>query len=403
MTKIVVSHPHGNQNVNRVVSLLEKLNLLDSFWTTIAIPFNLKFFKKRYFLGIRYKNIRLNLIKELLRHFFKILNLKKLYHFERSIFSIDSIYRDLDIRVSNYIKSNAKNIDAIYSYEDCALNSFQLAKKKEIRTIYDLTSPYWILKEKLLKEEVQLHPQWNLTASEIFSTEKSLNKDKEISLSDQIIVASNFSAKSLEYYKQKKLNIKIIPYGCPKHASTKMNIRKINEKLKIIYAGRLVLSKGIQYLIESLHNVDLPWELEIAGLCPEPPEQISKRLSLFLKDSRCNFLGQISNDKLLEKMKNSHIFMLPSLYEGFGQVLLEAISCGLPVITTENTGGPDFIKNGHNGFITPIRDTKQTIEILQKLYHNEDFRISISENSIITSKEFSWEKYNNQIKNLFNE
>jgi glycosyltransferase involved in cell wall biosynthesis len=102
-------------------------------------------------------------------------------------------------------------------------------------------------------------------------------------------------------------------------------------------------------------------------------------------------------------MKNSHIFMFPSLYEGFGQVLLEAISCGLPVITTENTGGPDFIKNGHNGFITPIRDTQQTIEILQKLYHNEDFRISISENSIITSKEFSWEKYNNQIKTLFNE
>jgi glycosyltransferase involved in cell wall biosynthesis len=341
------------------------------------------------------------LIKELLRYFFKILNIKKLYHFERSIFSVDSIYKDLDIRVSNYIKSNPKKIDAIYSYEDCALNSFQLAKKKEIRTIYDLTSPYWILKEKLLKEEVKLHPQWNLTSSEIFSTEKSLNKDKEILLSDQIIVASNFSAKSLEYYKQKKLNIKIIPYGCLKQIGTKINTRKINEKLKIIFAGRVVLSKGIQYLIKSLENIDLPWELEIAGSIPEKPEEISKKLFLFLKDPRCKFLGQISNAQLLQRMRNSHVFILPSLYEGFGQVLLEAMSCGLPVITTENTGGPDFIKNNVNGFITPIRDTEKTIKILQNLYNNEKFRISISEKALKTSMKFSWDSYQHKIKLLF--
>jgi glycosyltransferase involved in cell wall biosynthesis len=347
---------------------------------------------------VRFKKIRLNLTKELLRKFFEIFNLKKFYHFEQSIFSTYSVYKDLDIRVSKYIKSNTKNIDAIYSYEDCALNSFEVAKKIGIKTIYDLTSPYWILKEKLLKEEVNLQPQWNLTTSEISSIKKNLNKDKEILLSDQIIVASNFSARSLKYFKKKDLNIKIIPYGCPKPIGSKINRRRINEKLKIIFAGRLVLSKGIQYLIESLYKTDLPWVLEIAGSCPEPPEQISKILSLFLKDSRCKFLGQISNDNLLERMRNCHVLMLPSLYEGFGQVLLEAISCGLPVITTENTGGLDFIKNGYNGFITPIRDTQKTIEILEKIYHNEDFRMSIAENSIITAKELSWERYDKQIE-----
>ena len=340
-------------------------------------------------------------IRELLRQLFKILNFKKLYFFEQSIFSVQSVYSDLDVRVSKYIKNNAKNLNAVYCYEDCALNTFEAAKKIGIITIYDLTSPYWALKKKILEEEIILQPQWNVSASEIFSIEKSFNKDKEIFFSDQIIVASNFSAKSLEYYKQKKLDIKIIPYGCPNPATNKINKRKINEKLKIIFAGRLVLSKGIQYLIETLENIDLPWQLEIAGLCLEKPEQISKKLSLFLKDSRCKFLGQVSNDILLEKMKNSHVFMLPSLYEGFGQVLLEAISCGLPVITTENTGAPDFIKNDYNGFITPIRDTKKTTVILQKLYNNEEFRISISENSIKTAKKFSWENYFEQFKTIF--
>ena len=60
-----------------------------------------------------------------------------------------------------------------------------------------------------------------------------------------------------------------------------------------------------------------------------------------------------------------------------------------------------FIKNDYNGFITPIRDTKKTTEILQKLYNNEEFRISISENSIKTAKKFSWENYFEQFKTIF--
>ena len=61
--------------------------------------------------------------------------------------------------------------------------------------------------------------------------------------------------------------------------------------------------------------------------------------------------------------------------------LLEALSCSLPVITTYNTGGVDIIDHGKNGFLTPVRDTKKTIEILHNLYHNEEFRRSIAENA----------------------
>lgn len=398
--KIIISHPHGNPNTIKVASLLDKLNLLDSFWTTIAFPFRFFFFNKRYFNEISFKKIKIHFLKELFRHFFKILNLKNLYFFEDSYFSVYSIYKDFDIKVSKYLIKNLKNIDIVYSYEDCALNTFQIAKNNGIKTVYDLTSPYWLLKKKILDDEIILQPEWKLSSTEINSFAKCLNKDKEISLADQIVVASNFSAKSLEYYNKKKLNIKIIPYGSPKQITDQINVRKINEKLKIIFAGRIVLSKGIQYLIQILNEIDLPWELEIAGSIPEKPEETSKKLFLFLKDPRCKFLGQISNDKLLQRMRNSHVFIFPSLYEGFGQVLLEAISCGLPIITTENTGGPDFIKNSVNGFITPIRDTKKTIDILQCLYDNEKLRQFISEKALETAVKCNWASYQNEIKLL---
>ena len=333
-----------------------------------------------------------------MRHVCIFLKLKKFYLYDSNIFSVNSIYSDLDLSVSKYLGLHKKKINIIYSYEDCALNSFKLANQNGIKTIYDLTSPYWRLKKKILEDEIKLQPEWRISSTEILTENKCLNKDEEISLSDQIIVASSFTAKSLELFKKiDKEKIKIIPYGITCSEKENINKREINKKLKLIFVGRPILSKGIQYLIQVLNQIDFPWEIEIAGSIPEKPFEISEKLNFFLKDQRCKFLGQISNQNLLEKMRNSHIFILPSLYEGYGHVLLEAMSCGLPIITTENTGGLDFIKNGVNGFITPIRDVKKTKEILQKIYQDEEYRISVSENSLLTAKDLSWTKYQNAL------
>ena len=123
-------------------------------------------------------------------------------------------------------------------------------------------------------------------------------------------------------------------------------------------------------------------------------------LNLLLKDPRCKFLGQIQNKNLLKKMRESHIFLLPSLFEGFGQVLLEALSCGLPLITTNNTAGLDIIDDDKNGFLTPIRDTKKTINIIHNLYQNEELRLSIADNGFTRASDFSWTKYQNEVSKI---
>ena len=124
---------------------------------------------------------------------------------DENILSVYSIYR-FRFAVTKYLSKNKKNVNVIYTYEDCALNSFRLAKKW-IRTIYDLTAPYWLLQKKL-KEELNFQPQWNLSSTEILNiSSKNENKDEEIILSDRIIVASSFTAKSLELF-NKKINSK---------------------------------------------------------------------------------------------------------------------------------------------------------------------------------------------------
>ena len=398
--KVLISHPHGNKNTKKVVNILGKLNLLDTFWTTIAFPFKFMIFKNKFY-NIRFKKIKLRFLKEFLRHICIFLKLKRFYSHDDNIFSVNSIYKDLDISVAKYLNINKKKINAIYSYEDCALNSFKIANESCIKTIYDLTSPYWLFKKKIIEEEINLQPDWTLSSTEISSENKCKNKDEEIALSNQIIVASSFTAKSLELFEKNiKSKINVVPYGVTCPSIKTINKRDKNDKLKIIFAGRPTLSKGIQYLIQILDQLDVPWELEIAGSIPEKPYQISEKLNLFFKDPRCNFLGQIPNKNLIERMKRSHVFILPSLFDGFGQVLLEALSCSLPIITTYNTGGPDIIDDGKNGFLTPIRDTTRTIEILNNLYNNEEFRKSIAENAFLKANSLTWTKYQNEISKI---
>ena len=358
---------------------------------------NLKYLKKKFY-NIDYKKIKLRFFKELFRQICIFFKLKKFYSDDNDILSVNSIYKDLDFSVSKYLNFNKNRINAIYTYEDCALNSFRFAKKNNIKTIYDLTSPYWLFKKKIIEAELDLQPSWNLSSTEIMSQNKCINKDEEILLSDQIITASSFTAKSLELYdKNIKSKIKILPYGitCPK--KNIINKRYKNDEFKLIFVGRPTLSKGIQYVIQILEQIDFPWKLEIAGSLPENPAEISEKLNLFFKDPRCNFIGQIPNTSLIEKMSQSHVFIFPSLFEGFGQVLLEALSCSLPVITTDNTGGYDIIENGKDGFLTPIRDTGKSIEILNNLYHDEELRRSIAENAFLKASSLTWTRYQNEL------
>ena len=121
--KIVITHPHGNQNTSKTVSLIEKLNFLDSFWTTLALPFKLNIFKNKYYKDVSFKKIKINFIKEILRQICKILRLKNLYLHDHSIFSVNSIYMDLDnntetgATLEGYYYSTWEGIDlVIYSF-----------------------------------------------------------------------------------------------------------------------------------------------------------------------------------------------------------------------------------------------------------------------------------------------
>lgn len=150
----------------------------------------------------------------------------------------------------------------------------------------------------------------------------------------------------------------------------------INDKFIIITTARLVYGKGLDVLINALSLSNIPqqrWELRIIGDGPEKSNlmQLSKNSNL---DSNIFFLGEMNKNNVANELKKANLFILPSRGENFSVSLVEALSMGLPVISTDCGGARDCI-NDKNGLIVPIDDVdtmKNAIEWIFYQYHTFD-------------------------------
>ena len=96
------------------------------------------------------------------------------------------------------------------------------------------------------------------------------------------------------------------------------------------------------------------------------------------------------------------VMVLPSITEGFGYVIGEAMACGCPVIATENTGGPDFFTDGVEGFIVPIRSPQAIAEKLVWLYEHPEERVEMRHAALRRVQDLGgWDRYGGTMLETF--
>jgi glycosyltransferase involved in cell wall biosynthesis len=101
-------------------------------------------------------------------------------------------------------------------------------------------------------------------------------------------------------------------------------------------------------------------------------------------------------------MSKSHVLVLPSIDEGFGMVLAEAMACGCPVIATTNTGAPNLISNGRDGFIVPIRDPVAITQKLEMMAQCPEMRATMSDRALARTQQLGgWDSYGDTVCDLF--
>ena len=175
------------------------------------------------------------------------------------------------------------------------------------------------------------------------------------------------------------------------------------ENKKVIAVGRLTIVKNFASLIRAWNSVvknHPDWSLEIYG----DGAEYNNLLTLIsnLKLEKHVFLKGHSYN-ILEEMANASIFTLTSAFEGFGLVIVEAMSCGLPVISYNCPCGPkDIISDGTDGFLVPLNDEQCLAEKINLLIENEALRKQMSEAALIKSQKFTAKEVISIWMNLFN-
>jgi glycosyltransferase involved in cell wall biosynthesis len=114
-----------------------------------------------------------------------------------------------------------------------------------------------------------------------------------------------------------------------------------------------------------------------------------------------SFVGKVSNEDVPQYLVASDVFVLPSLYEGFGIVILEAMAAGLPVITTNVGGPPDIIKDGVNGYLVEVKNSEQIADRVIRILNDNGLKEKMSENNRMEVKKYSWESVTMQLESLF--
>ena len=154
--------------------------------------------------------------------------------------------------------------------------------------------------------------------------------------------------------------------------------------------------KGLSYLFEAADYLKDKIELTVIGSRVADCAPLDEALQKY------RYIPSLPHYEILKQMDKHDVFVFPSLFEGFGLVILEAMARGIPVITTTHTAGPDVITDSEDGYIIPIRSAQAIIEKLELLANDSDLLNRLKIAALAKAKLFSWVKYQNQLATLLN-
>jgi glycosyltransferase involved in cell wall biosynthesis len=405
--KVLLSHSAGNQNVRAMLDALARAGLLARFATTVAADEHSAVLRlmpagvRRDWLRRRFDLPRDKILQHRWRELARVIcgaaGWQSALRHEQGFASLDAVIQDFDRFVARSLPSVQRRepLGAVYAYEDGALDTFRAARALGIKRVYDLPIAYWELGHRLQREEGERLPAWAATLGGglVDSPAKLARKTQELELADLVAVASTFVRDSLPASAAHKAVV-MSPFGSPPRWTGEWSQAALDagRPMRVLFAGSMGQRKGLGDLFAAMkllagENI----ELVVLG---SPMESMD-----FYKGQYAGFTHEKSrpHSEVLALMRSCDVFCLPSIVEGRALVMQEAMSQGLPVVITPNTGGADLVIEGRTGFLVPIRSPEKIAERLAWLNQHRTELVGMKEQAASHAAGYSWTAYGDAV------
>jgi glycosyltransferase involved in cell wall biosynthesis len=263
-----------------------------------------------------------------------------------------------DTWLTRRIAGSKAKLDALIGISGAGLTAGAVVHSRGGKYICDRSSTHARFQGQILQEEFL---RWNvpLETLDIRDTER---EERQYEMADSIVVPSHFALRSFLSQGVPRQKLHVIPLG------TRLDIFRpqagpSSGEFNVIFAGQVSIRKGVPYLFQAFERLKHPRKrLRIVGAVQAEIRPLLARLPL----DQVDFLGVVSGRELALHLDQSHVLVLPSIEDGWGMVLGEAMACGCPVIATTNSAAENLFTDGVEGFIVPIRDPEAIADRLQQ-------------------------------------
>lgn len=280
-----------------------------------------------------------------------------------------------------------------WGFQGSCHNSLIAAKQAGKMAICELATAHVVQAKKILAEEARLQPDWADSIDNLYfppAYEKRL--EEEPILADRVIAASKFTEWTLIESGISPAKISVLPLGFEAERIPFFPGEKGFEKrpLRLLFAGTATQRKGVSYLLDAMAALSSSdsVELTFVGGIQGSGDAFRKQKHLYQHQPA------VSQQEMFRLYREFDALILPTVFEGFGLVIVEAMAAGLPVITTTHSMGPDVITEGKNGWIVPIRDSQSLKDrILQLRQLSDADYLHMRQSARDAALGFTWDRF----------
>ena len=255
-----------------------------------------------------------------------------------------------------------RECDVYWGFQGSCLESLKAARQRGIIAVAEFATAHVNLATDLLSREAERHPEWASTISNFrFPKWYQQRLEQEPHEADYCIAASEFTRSSLEQAEIASDRILTLPLGTDLRQFSFVE-RSPHGSFRILFVGGIGQRKGVKYLLQAFDRIRGPGvELTLAGPVPADMRPLAA-----YKDT-VRMTGRLDQAEIVREMQNAHVLVLPSVFEGFGLVIVEAMATGLPVIASTHSAGPDVIREGRDGYVLEPDDVDGLAARLESL------------------------------------